>query len=313
MLFRTVYGPELDALYRFILNANQTLSREIIHSIFVPRVDDGSTQNTDDAILFLVACGLIAQDKAGDFHADAPSDHLPFRLLVLYRLRDIAKGNSAKQNKSDPLYWTILDGSVDSNEKDKSITQTIAYAYELQNLILQKGLPSHVTPMAIVQGYDADSIAYCAQELKDLNYSLYGIGSLAPLRKHGPIMDRVMAAVSILGAENVHIFGVTVIQTILEFHKLGIHSIDSARPAKAAAYNEILYSRPFRRCGIYEPEKEVQDGRLPLNRRLTKPLPCDCPVCERDSGSIMVVGKRENIRNRALHNYFHLKQVVIER
>jgi 7-cyano-7-deazaguanine tRNA-ribosyltransferase len=208
--------------------------------------------------------------------------------------------------------YPILDMSASSNMKDKSITQTIAYAYELQNLIVQSGLPNHVTPMAVVQGYDADSIAYCARELKALGYPLYGIGSLAPLRQHGPIMDRVKAAASILGAENVHILGVSAIRTLQTLHELGIHSVDSTRPAKAAAYNEILYSRPFRRCGIFESDKEVQAGRLPRHRRLDKPLPCDCPVCKSDAESIMVVGKRENIRSRALHNYYHLKQVFIE-
>ena len=109
MLFRTVYGPELSAIYQFIVDATHPPSRKTIHGAFVPNVDGSSTQNADDALSFLVACGLIDQDKAGDFQATSSFEHLPFRILVLRRLRDIAEGVAVGQNKSDPLYWFILN------------------------------------------------------------------------------------------------------------------------------------------------------------------------------------------------------------
>jgi 7-cyano-7-deazaguanine tRNA-ribosyltransferase len=207
--------------------------------------------------------------------------------------------------------YPILDASLDSNKKDGCITQTIAFAYELKNLVAQKGLPSYIIPMAIVQGYDVDSLGYCAHELQSIGFPLYGLGSLAVLKQHDPIIERVQTAASIVGANNLHIFGVSVAQTVRALRNMGIHSIDSARPAKSAAYNEILYSRPFRRFGILEPSLPgtPMKGRLPLERRLSTPLPCDCPVCSKNPGQIMVVGKRDNIRSRALHNYYHLKRV----
>lgn len=207
--------------------------------------------------------------------------------------------------------YPILDASLGSNEKDCCITQTIAFAYELKNLIVQKGLPQHITPMAIVQGYDFDSLSYCAHELRSIGFSLYGLGSLAVLKQHAPIMERVRAVASIVGAQSLHIFGVSVVQTVRALRKMGIHSIDSARPAKAAAYNEILYSQPFRRYGILETTSPgmPMKGRVPRERRLSEPLTCNCPVCVKEPERILGVGQREYIRSRALHNYYHLKRV----
>ncbi len=207
--------------------------------------------------------------------------------------------------------YPILDASLSSNEKDKSITQTVAFAYELKNLITQKGLPQHVTSRAIVQGYDIDSFSYCAHELRSIGFPLYGLGSLAVLKQHAPILERVQAVASIVGAQNLHIFGVSLVHTVQVLREMGIHSIDSARPAKAAAYNEILYSHPFRRFGILETstQESPMKGRIPRERRLSTPLPCDCPVCVGNPRAIVGVGKRADIRSRALHNYYHLKRV----
>lgn len=109
MLFRTVYGPELHAIYQFVVNTNPPPSRKIIHRAFVPTVDGSSTQNSDDALSFLAACSLISQGNNGDFQANSSLEHLPFRLLVLRRIREIAEGLAEGQSKSDPLYWIILN------------------------------------------------------------------------------------------------------------------------------------------------------------------------------------------------------------
>ena len=203
--------------------------------------------------------------------------------------------------------YPILNNSLSSSEKDKYITQTIAYAYEMKKLIERDGLPENVTPLAVIQGYDVDSLLYCAEELMAIGFPLYGIGSLAGLRQHNLIMERVMAVGELVGAKKLHIFGVSVVQTVRAFRKMGIHSIDSARPAKSAAFNEIIYSNPYRRFGILEPHS-AKKKRFSRQRRLDQPLPCNCPICQEDASRILVTGKRENIRNRALHNYYHLKR-----
>lgn len=245
-------------------------------------------------------------DSGGYRFAIAPQEAL-LPAQVLRRQLDLLNGLSIPTIICARDY-PILDKSLGSSEKDWCITQTIAYAYELKNLIEREGIPSNVTPLGVIQGYDIDSLVYCAQELLAIGFPLYGIGSMAELRQHQLIMERVSAVGDVVGVEKLHIFGVSVIQTVQAFQKIGIHSIDSARPAKAAAYNEILYSNPYRRFGILEPHS-AKKKRFPRHRRLSKPLPCDCPVCREDARQILVTGRRENIRSRALHNYHHLKQV----
>jgi 7-cyano-7-deazaguanine tRNA-ribosyltransferase len=205
--------------------------------------------------------------------------------------------------------YPILDKSLSSTEKDKSITQTIAYAYELKALVERNGISDRITPMPVIQGHNEDSQRYCAQELKSIGFPLYGLGSLAELRHHHLIIERIRAVAEVVEPQNLHIFGVSVVQTVQALRKMGIHSIDSSRPAKAAAYNEIIYSQPFRRFGILEPSPTPMKGRFPIHRRLSKPLPCSCPVCSIDPEQIMIVGKRANIRSRAMHNYYHLKRI----
>ncbi len=208
--------------------------------------------------------------------------------------------------------YPILDKSLSSKQKDQRITQTIAFAYELKNLLEQTSISDFITPMAIVQGDDLDALAYCAQELQAIGFPLYGLGSLAELRHQNLIMERVQVVADIVTPEKLHIFGISGIKTVHALQKMGIHSIDSSRPAKAAAYNEILYSNPYRRFGILEPENVPMRGRIPQHKRLKTPLPCDCPACHNDPEQIIIVGKRANIRSRALHNYYHLKRVFTE-
>jgi tRNA-guanine family transglycosylase len=238
---------------------------------------------------------------------EAASRILPKR--VLERQLSLLDGESIPTIVCS-LDYPILDASLSWQEKAKRITQTIAFACELKDIVAQLGLEAHVTPMAVIQGYDIDSLKYCAYELSSIGFPLYGLGSLAPLKRHAPIMERVQTVASVVGAEKLHVFGVSAVETVWALRDMGIHSIDSSTPAKSAAYNEILYSSPFRRFGILEPDSrdELMRGRLPKERRLQEPLSCDCPICLENPRNIMGVGKRVHIRDRGVHNYYHLKR-----
>lgn len=65
MLFRTVYGPELEAIYQFIASSTTPLSRRAIHTAFIPPSETAkvSTQNVDDALSFLESAQLIEEEK----------------------------------------------------------------------------------------------------------------------------------------------------------------------------------------------------------------------------------------------------------
>ena len=110
MLIRTVYGPELAAIYSYLVQTNGRLSRHDIHQAFMPVCDDGptgSTQNIDDALSFLVASGLVQEDTG--FHAVSDDSRLPFRLLALAQLKSLSNGKITAQHEVDALYMLILD------------------------------------------------------------------------------------------------------------------------------------------------------------------------------------------------------------
>lgn len=207
------------------------------------------------------------------------------------------------------LDYPILDPNASANQKDRHIDQTVAYAYELKNLIERYHVASYVEAMGIVQGYDVPSMVYCANRLQVIGFTRYGIGSLVPLRHHDEIIERVQGVMDVLG-KDLHIFGVSAIKTATVLRDWGIHSVDSSRPAKAAMYNQVFYSRPFRRFAIAKSQDKVGTA-MPSHRQLSNPLPCDCPACGgKANPDILKFGQREYIRLRTLHNYWHLKHAI---
>lgn len=207
------------------------------------------------------------------------------------------------------LDYPILHPDASSNEQDRCLTQTLAYAYEFKRLVEERGLPENVDYMAIIQGHDVPTLVYCAKELQSIGFTRFGLGSLAPLKYHKEIVARVQAVMNIVGS-NLHIFGIGAVRTLLALKQMGVESVDSARPAKSAAYNQVFYSRPFRRFAIAASNDKV-GLQMPAHRRLTQPLPCDCPVCEgRVNPNILKFGKKNLIQERAIHNYYHLKLEV---
>jgi hypothetical protein len=110
MLFRTVYGPELEAIYTYLATAGRPLSRENIHRAFMPTFCAGqsvSPQNVDDALSFLVAAHLIHED--GRFCVPTNAVELPFRLLVLRQLRCLTREEAEARHSADRLYMLLLD------------------------------------------------------------------------------------------------------------------------------------------------------------------------------------------------------------
>ena len=73
MLFKTVYGPELESIYRY----------------YLPIIDEqaGKRTNMDDAMNFLLASGAVEKDETGKFKA--LNGQAGFRLIILNNLRDI--------------------------------------------------------------------------------------------------------------------------------------------------------------------------------------------------------------------------------
>jgi hypothetical protein len=112
MLFRTVYGPELGAIYLFIVDCNRKYmqpGRTDIYRAFIPTKGDGtrySSQNVDDAINFLKSAGLL-QDQKGEFTAGQHRD-IPFPFLLLQTLRHLEVNCQTEILPADRLYLNLL-------------------------------------------------------------------------------------------------------------------------------------------------------------------------------------------------------------
>ncbi|MBU0496287.1 MAG: hypothetical protein KKA73_01580 [Chloroflexi bacterium] len=206
------------------------------------------------------------------------------------------------------LDFPMAESGLSANERDRRLTLSLAYAYDLRTLVERHGLAGQIEFMLIVQGHDVATLTHCAREFKSLGFTSFGIGSLAGLQHYDETLARVQAVVSVVGP-GVHVFGLSSVRTIRALARIGVASVDSSRPAKSAAYNEVLYSHPFRRYGILDDDGKPT-GIIPKRRCLKEPLPCDCPVCREDPWAILRIGKRQHIVNRALHNYFHLKRAI---
>lgn len=246
-------------------------------------------------------------DSGGYRYTIAPDERPTPREVFERQLRIIE--NHEVETILCALDYPILDPDVSSNGKDRCIDQTIAYAYEFKWLMDRYQPPDYVEGMAVIQGYDVPSLVYCARQLQAIGFARYGVGSLAPLKHHREILARVEAVMEVV-SPNLHVFGVGAIRTLHALRHLGMCSVDSARPAKAAMYNQVFYSRPFRRFAIAASRDKV-GAAMPSHRRLSEPLPCDCPACGgRANPDILKFGRREYVRLRTLHNYWHLKQAL---
>lgn len=110
MLFRTVYGAELDPIYQFIHRSSIPISKSDIYECFIPQSEDnsnGSPQNVNDALSFLVSAKLI-DEVDGGYSSTKVGDY-PFRLQLLQNLYAISKKTISGLDENDYLYFYILD------------------------------------------------------------------------------------------------------------------------------------------------------------------------------------------------------------
>lgn len=203
------------------------------------------------------------------------------------------------------LDYPLIDTDLTSNQRDRLIHRTLANAYEFRNLAERYGITRSVRLMGTVQGYDVDSMVFCARELKHMGYEQFGVGSLALLFNAPEIIERIQEVITIVG-KGIHVFGVTGERIAPRLQALGVGSIDSSRPAKAAMYNVIFSSRPFKRHRI-----RPTTGASGQTKYIEEAFVCPCPACGgRANPDLLKVGKREYVFLRTLHNYYHLKCAI---
>lgn len=225
----------------------------------------------------------------------------PQKEIFKHQLR-IIKGANCK------IMLTHLDRPINHKSFNSinvynAIEKTLGNAYEFLELINRHHLYDNYDfqPIGVIQGNDKLSLQYCANELKKIGFKKFGLGSLAVLFNPNEIMKRIKWACDIVGGENLHVFGISRLDIIEELIRVNIMSLDSTRPIKAAIYNGIFYSNPFRTFGITMAQNASSYGKT-----ISETLPCDCPVCSINPDAILVTGNKKSINDRAVHNYYHL-------
>ena len=190
-----------------------------------------------------------------------------------------------------------------SSEQFEAMEQTIYNAYEYKQLFDAIGFASSVHLMGVIQAFDFRSMEYCIHQMKKIGYTFFGIGSLR-VRNSLQQMKFIEQAASLVGADNLHVFGVTGIPQIHKMVELGVASFDSTRPTMTAAYYQVFYSNPFRTYVL-------DDSRVEHKRqRIRIPLPCDCPVCVDRPEDILISSPRHYMKLRSIHNYYHLSKTI---
>ena len=112
MLFRTVYGPELEAIHRYVADCNAKgvqPDSEDIQSTFIARQSDGSlpsTQSVDDALAFLESARML--EGRDGYRVSTLADEGPFAVQLLRKMRCLEKGEAAPDHPVDPLYTLLL-------------------------------------------------------------------------------------------------------------------------------------------------------------------------------------------------------------
>lgn len=113
MLFRTIYGPELEAIYSYVVECNAKgvqPDRDNVQTIFIAHQPDGSlpsTQSVDDALAFLESAGML-EELDGYRGCETMSRVGPFAVQVLKSMRRLEKGTASPSHPLDPLYTLLL-------------------------------------------------------------------------------------------------------------------------------------------------------------------------------------------------------------
>jgi hypothetical protein len=135
MLFRTVYGPELEAIYSFckVSSVSQKpINRNDIRQTFLQEGDSVSSQGVDDAISFLSSAGLLTQIE--NRLEPTTTDNIPFAPMLLSACRRIERQS-------------------DTTGLDSLFTLIIAEIFTKPNRLFVEDVHAAVNSLEIVQQY----------------------------------------------------------------------------------------------------------------------------------------------------------------
>jgi tRNA-guanine family transglycosylase len=202
-----------------------------------------------------------------------------------------------------------LGGTRKLAELDRRITRNLENARWLMHTIIAHGLPMHVYPIGVIQGYTVERVYFAAQALADMGYTSFAVGSLAGMvaSSRDELLRRVEAAMEAVGS-NLHILGVSSEKVLAELARLGIASVDSSAPMHEAWRGGVFYSHPLRRYKLFSPHFQEWRRNYSFSEILSEPQPCDCPICQHNPADILPLRGKHFIKLRGVHNYHHLRR-----
>jgi len=145
----------------------------------------------------------------------------------------------------------------------------------------------------VIQGWSQESLTYCCEAFAKLNASYYALGSLLGLQPE-EIVKRVRLVREIIGDKpKLHLFAVSN-PVVLSKIKSMVDSIDSSTAGISGAMKEIM----------------TPNGRRVNMNKMRERIDCDCPICSKHGGVIIIHGKKgmQNYYNqlRKIHNAYQL-------
>jgi hypothetical protein len=109
VLFRTIYGPELEAIMEYIAHQDFVAITDIYQLFLVPSAETMpiSQSSIDDALGFLIGVGLVERRQDRLF-SNTMLLSRPFALNILERLAQIGSGKRTSKSPLDSFYWLLL-------------------------------------------------------------------------------------------------------------------------------------------------------------------------------------------------------------
>ncbi len=193
-------------------------------------------------------------------------------------------------------------------ELERRMKQNLQNAHWLINYVQTNGLPPHIWPIGVIQGYTAERVYVAARALVDMGYTAFALGSLAMMvaSSRDEVLRRVEAALEAIDNAHLHILGVSSTTLLTDLARIGVRSADSGAPLHEAWRGGIFYSCPFQRYKLPTAYFKEWERSYSFAEVLAEPRPCDCPVCREDPTAILQPHGKRFVNLRGLHNYYHL-------
>lgn len=163
-------------------------------------------------------------------------------------------------------------------------------------------------PVGVIHGFDEETILLSYQELLDVGYRYFAIGSLAIRITHSNTKClKTIRTVCEVCKDPVHLFGI-----LVPFHsfseKVRLTSFDSAAPAKLGYFGTVLYGPQLNHFIIAPNAKQrMRDKLWKFRKAIDEPLPCNCPICTSNYEKLNAKNDNQSKANRIVHNYFQVK------